>query len=345
LDSAIPRDAVVHETLTLCSAAALTLAFIAIPASVMGHRKEGERHFLKSYHTPDWSEAHIQNQMDYVVNSHDMNDVVFAGDSTTTVGIVPRQFEAATGLRAYNLGLPGFVGIDTNLRVMELYLRSHPRPRLLVYSPHPKDFGLDQPNWGSIRPRFAWSFGVWSGAPPFVPDFSPTYYVREGIRIVVGELRGGEAHYFGKNVAAWKALVLSQRGFFVSPGELPSDVELCPPSIERFEVSSWYAKHLHALARLTLEHGIKLMVRPSPAVVRRPQEDTTKLLAWLQDFEARYPHVHVTSSVILEYRASKFAEEVHLNMAGATAFTGHLAQEVTSVYPDLGLSAPSATSP
>ena len=159
------------------------LLFVAIPALVLGWKWQSERHFLKSYHTPDWSEAHIKNQMDYVLTSHEANDVIFVGDSTTSVGIQTELFEQRTGLRAYNLGLPGYVGIDSSLRLIEIYLEHHAAPKLIVYAAHPKDYVLDEPNWGDIRPRFAWSYGVWSGAPPFEPSFSLLYYVREGLRI------------------------------------------------------------------------------------------------------------------------------------------------------------------
>ena len=330
---------------TLFLVASLTLALVSVSALVVGWSWERQRHFLKNYHTPDWSDAQIQNQMDYVSQSRDANDVIFIGDSSTTVGIDPLLFEERTGLRAYNLGLPGFVGIDSNLRVLEAYLENHPAPQLIVYSPHPKDFGLDAPNWGRIRPRFAWAFGTWSGAPPLESDFTPIYYVREGIRIVAGQLRGGQAHYFGSHVKDWKAMVLRQRGYFVSPGVLPSDARTWDASTKKFVVSPWYATHLDALARLTRDRGIKLMIEPTPVLLRDYQEDASELFTWLQDFRKKYPNIQLGSSALLPYDASRFGEEVHMNIAGATAFTAHLSDQVKLRYPALTSSAANGTSP
>jgi hypothetical protein len=345
LNSTPARDPAVHVARAVLLVAALALALVSIPALVVGWSWENQRHFLKNYHTPDWSEAHIQNQMDYASQSHEANDVIFIGDSTTTVGIAPVLFERRTGFRAYNLGLPGIAGIDSSLRVLELYLGSHPAPQLLVYSPHPKDFGLDAPNWADIRPRIAWSFGTWSGAPPFVSDFTPTYYVREGIRIAAGAMRGGEDHYFGNHVRDWKALVFAQRGYFVSPGVLPGAAMSRPATIKKFVVSPWYAKHLHALARLTRDRGIKLMIEPSPVLLRDHQEDAGELFTWLHDFRKTYPHLQIASTALRPYDASRFGEEMHMNLAGANAFTTHLADQVKLLYPDLKSFAATGVSP
>jgi len=322
--------------LVLFQVVVFAILLVAIPAYTLGWKWESKREFLKSYHTPDWSEAYIKNQMDYVLHSNEANNIIFVGDSTTTVGIQPVLFEKMTGLRGYNLALPGFVGIDTNLRLIELYLENHPAPRLLVYGAHPKDYGLDAPNWGQIRPRFAWSYGVWSGAQATENDFTPMYYVREGIRIAAGELRGGRSHYFPKSVTDWKELVLRQRGFFASPGVLAENEKFKPVEIERFVVSPWYSRHLHALAQLTRKHGIRLMIQPTPVMVREHQEDASQLFAWLQAFQGEYPHIIVGSSEMLLYDAARFSEPVHMNAAGASQFTSQLAEQIKLFYPDIG---------
>lgn len=316
--------------------AGLTATLLTISAFVIGWKWESERHFLKNYHTPDWAEAHIKNQMDYVLTSHEANDVIFVGDSTTTVGIQPVLYEQITGLRAYNVGLPGFVGINSSLRLLESYLENHPAPQLLVYSAHPKDYGLERENWGEIQDRFAWSYGVWSGGPPFEPDFSPIYYVREGIRITAGELRGGQSHYFGQHIRRWKDLVLSQRGFFESPGVLREDERFKPPPIERFAVSHWYARHLHALAQITLKRGIPLMIQPTPVLARHHREDTSELLQWLRVFKGEYPHVTLGKPELLFYDAREFSgDPLHMNTVGAERFTMKLAEQTALLYPML----------
>lgn len=315
--------------------AASAIVIVSIPAATLGWKWEGRKEFLKSYRTPDWAEAHIKNQMDYVLLHSDSNTVIFVGDSTTTVGIQPVLFEALTGVRSYNLGLPGFVGIDTNLRSIELYLMNRPAPQLLIYSAHPKDYGLDAPTWGDIRPRFAWSYGTWSGTQPAEPGFSILYYLKEGLRIAAGELRGGRSHYFPKSVHDWKELVLKQRGFFASPGVLPADEKFKPAEIGSFEVSAWRAKHLHALAQLTARHGIRLLILPAPVMTRARQEDGGPLLAWLNEFVHQYPHVKLGDNSLWIYDVADFSGAVHMNAAGATRFTEQLAKHVMTLYPDL----------
>lgn len=336
LNRVLSCDPVARVAFKLFFVAGLTAAFLAIPAFVLGWRWESERHFLKNYHTPDWAEAHIKNQMDYVLSDHDANDVVFIGDSTTTVGIQPVLYEQITGLRGYNVSLPGFVGIDSSLRLVESYLENHPAPQLLVYSAHPKDYGLEAQNWEGIRDRFAWSYGVWSGGPPFEPNFSLIYYVREGIRIAAGEFRGGQRHYFGKHVRQWKDLVLSQRGFFESPGILREEEKFKPPLIGRFAVSPWYARHLHALAELTLKRGILLMIQPTPVMARERQEDVSQLIRWLRAFKGKYAHVRLGEPELLFYDASEFSgDPLHMNIAGAMRFTAKLSEQTMLIYPKL----------
>ena len=332
--------ALFHNPLTRLAArisfvATLAVLTVSVPAFVIGARWEGEHFFLKSYRTPDWAEANIKNTMDYVNQNHEANDVIFIGDSTTTIGIQPILFEQATGLRGYNLGLPGFVGMNSNLRLVERYIEIHPIPKLLVYSAHPKDYGLVPENWGGIQDRFARSYGVWSGGAPLKQNLSIVHCVREGIRIVFGELRGGQNHYFGPNVVQWEKLVSKQRGFFGSPGKLEEKEIHKPPPSRTFSVSPWYADHLHALAELTLRRGIPLFIRPTPVLLRTQQEDAVSFIAWLREFKSKYSHVQLGNDLILTDNPQSFGDSLHMNITGAERFTRILSNQVNSHYPEL----------
>lgn len=91
----------------------------------LGHR------FYPATRIPTVEESVTQWQLDRLRSAP--ADVVLIGDSSALNGLVPAAFEEATGLRAQNFATICWATVDGHADVLELYLRTHGAPRVVVY--------------------------------------------------------------------------------------------------------------------------------------------------------------------------------------------------------------------
>ncbi len=96
-----------------------------------------EDRFLPTNRPATDAEAIVAVAMEYAAHSREANDVIAIGDSTCLAAFLPREFEQATGLRAWNLGTFGSTSFLGFRYVLEQYLVHHPRPRLVLLGIHP----------------------------------------------------------------------------------------------------------------------------------------------------------------------------------------------------------------
>jgi hypothetical protein len=323
--------------LSVMATAAVTATILGLPSYFVGKQEEDERRFLKNYRLPSWGEMYIDCTMQYVRDSDEKNDVVFLGDSSCVVGIIAREFERQTGLTAYNLGSPGFIGIDGFLLVWRSYLEHHPKPRMVVFCAPPRAFGLtDDLGWPELRDRFFWSYGPGVGQKIPPHDICLVHYVREGLRGSFGHLMGGVEYYTsithpafaGKSYNAWKTEVLWQRGFFekkriMAEDELPGDLYSDPAPISPF-----FMKHLCELASITRDAGIPLMIRVAPVPLANSSEYCARLQCGLSELQMEFSNVKVSQPETLVYQTAFFGDRLHCNRKGAERFTEFVAGEV-----------------
>jgi hypothetical protein len=314
---------------------ALTTLLVAVPAHLLGKREEDERRWFKNYRVPSFFEASLECTMDYVRNSVEKNDVLFLGDSTCNVGVDTGQFQQATGLVCYNLGAPGEIWIRGLALILEDYLKHHPKPRVVVICVLPEVFGGHGPT-GPLGKQFFWTFGA------ATEDDRPHHhlfsfdYVREGIRISYGHLRGGVAHFTNapgfnateQSFATWGKQFRQQRGFIAAPGT--NDNLSVPGRVRSLTVSPEALDALHTLAHLTAKEGILLMIRPSPIRATVAPEQTAGLVSSFREFEREWPHVIVSRPEVLTYDPRHFFDEVHMDVRGAERFTSFLVREVAN---------------
>jgi hypothetical protein len=82
---------------------------------------------------PNFSESVIQWQVTYLLTNREPQDLIFLGDSSCLMGVVPEAFSGDSGLRCWNFGTLGVLTTDGHADLLELYLKGHPTPRTVVY--------------------------------------------------------------------------------------------------------------------------------------------------------------------------------------------------------------------
>jgi hypothetical protein len=100
-------------------------------------------------------------------------------------------FEENTGLRAYNFGTVIDIGPDGHLEIFRAYLKSHPRPKLLVYLAFPRDIGDASANDLELRRRFIQVYGSELKAGEAELSRGLRYYFQEGSGLSTDGLKAG----------------------------------------------------------------------------------------------------------------------------------------------------------
>jgi hypothetical protein len=83
---------------------------------------------------PSLESSILQWQMDILLSRQIPEvDVLFLGDSSCLMGVIPRILEKKTGLKVWNLGTIAWLATEGHADVLQLYLKSHAKPRLIIY--------------------------------------------------------------------------------------------------------------------------------------------------------------------------------------------------------------------
>ena len=328
-----------RPTLLVLGVVSATAMLYCVPMYGVGKRNEDARQFLRNYRPPNEFEAYAAYSMDYAVESSERNDVIFLGDSTARCDVRTTQFEKETGLKAYNLGNAGLLGIESHYHLFRTYLLHHPQPRVVVLNLLPTDLARPvhegmPPDYQEIRTRFLWCFG------PGTEDLRPSrdgflYLCRQGIKTAYGSLMGGFDRYSnepipfygGETFQTLKRKLTAERGFTLIPLEYSTASRTTISTLDPFSVSPRFNDDLIPLVQLTAEHGIPLLLRLTP-FSGEAAEHSPRLRSWASDLKARYPHVIVGRPEVLLYDPYLFADQSHCNAKGVKRFTSLLAQDV-----------------
>jgi hypothetical protein len=82
---------------------------------------------------PTLAESIVQWQVSNLKDDLGPTEVVFFGDSSCLMGIMPRIVEEGTGLRCWNFGTLGWLSTDGHADLLQLYVDRHGPPSLAVY--------------------------------------------------------------------------------------------------------------------------------------------------------------------------------------------------------------------
>jgi hypothetical protein len=339
----------IAPTLAVLAVVAATAGALFPPMYFVGKRCDDERSFLRNYRAPNEYEAFTSYSMSYANDSHEENDVVFIGDSGVRCNVRTTQFEQMTGLKAYNLGSVGLIGISGVTQITDAYLRHHPKPRLLVLglvpaALNPSGAEAFGPEERDVKARFLWCFGT--GTEDMRPHNSFLYHVRQGFKHTYGVLSGGFARFAtepipfrgGETYRTLEQTVMRERGFWPAPDVLtrskPARQKVS--TLDPFRVSDAGKKELSALIKLITGHGLTLLIRLSPYAGEAAELSPT-LRSWALDLESKEPKVIVARPEVLLYDRELFVDENHLRARGIEKFTTLVSGEVKRVLAGMDL--------
>ncbi len=344
----------VGPSLLVLATVALSTPLVVAPIFVVGKKYEDEKRFLMNYRPPNDHEVFLAVKMDYVRNCDEANDVLFLGDSSCYAGIRPGQFEQATGLKAYNLGLPGLIDSEGFALVLRSYLAHHPKPRLVVACFHP--WTLDKTSYApELRDHFLWCYGSGTEAarPPHQDGLG--FYARQGAWNLFGELTGGVNRRCtetiqgqirdGDTYRARQHLIEDQRGFFeFPPGAMvgldrPRGIPDAP-----YAVNAAHRAGFRTLARICKDNGINLLIRLMPVFAAEAPQNHDTLLAWCRELKNEDPDVIFGEPAVLLFGRPLLWDKRHCNPEGAEKLTALLADEVSSTVTLRGSGRPAASS-
>ena len=335
--------------LMVLSSLAITLAVMIGVAFRIGLNSEDSKAFLKPYRAPDISEALVGASIEYCMSSSEANDVVFAGDSTCSMGVRPNGFQEGSGLSAYNIGAAAGVAMDGILVLMQHYLEHHPKPRIVVLCLHPKVLGIPfsthQPK--GMHERFLRSYG---NQPPEVETVNQRDFagnVREGICIALGRMMGGQTYYAHQPILRWPSTyailgenLREQRGFFEVKKTLSQDAVAGMAAETPYSVLPDFREGIRAFGLLLRRHHIKFMLRLTPVLAGHVPLESRGLSEWLKEFEDEFPEATVGKPELLPQSPNCFVDEAHCNSRGATEFTNRLAIEVVAALGEKSVESP-----
>jgi hypothetical protein len=84
----------------------------------------------------------IYGKMNELVSGHENFDIVFIGSSRVNLTVNPAVIDSVTHLSSFNFGFDGANIIDFTMHV-QVYLKNHVKPQLLVLNIDPKMFGVE----------------------------------------------------------------------------------------------------------------------------------------------------------------------------------------------------------
>lgn len=166
---------------------------------------------------PTLEESIIQWQVCHLLTAVGPQDIVFIGDSSCLMGVVPQVISEATKMRTWNLGTVGSLSTTGHAEILNLYLRKHERskPKLVVCylaSPTLKRTQEETENLGVLNGFREWLHGKDAGRMAQEPLAQlPGYRLRSPLSVLAKQMLGAQP---------------PATDFDVSRGKLPSDDEI-----------------------------------------------------------------------------------------------------------------------
>lgn len=185
--------------------------------------------WIRTSPTPE--ESIIQWQVHHLLTDVPPQDVIFVGDSSCLMGIVPQRITERTGLPAWNLGTVGSLSTHGHARILELYLQRHSstKPKLVVcyFAPPTLLRTSEQVAQTGVFDRFqAWLDGADAGSAGRAPLAQlPGYRLRRPVHAAAGQLLGDSRPTPALNVKrghfpsddSIRQTLLNNRGYLPEP--------------------------------------------------------------------------------------------------------------------------------
>lgn len=330
----------VRPTVWALGSLAIPLVLFCVPTYVVARHAEDTHVFLKNYRIPSFMDSEIEAHVNYATNSDEANDVIFLGGSTCEMGIDPVQFEKLTGLRAYNLGTDGHIGLRGHALLLELYLRHHPPPKCVVLAADATDFyyvihrELDV----ELCERYFWAYGSEEqrARPSHAHPISD--YCTEGARILFGRISGGTNHYRsvvkhypGKSEYAnmshndWLSAYAAGRGFLKFTKRQAELSAAASPVDDQF--ADGQRDVLNRLGERCQKLNIRLHIRLTPLSPGRAPQSTAAIAKGLGELANQWQSVSIGQPLVTVFVADDFYDGIHLIATGVERFTRQLSED------------------
>jgi hypothetical protein len=323
----------------------------------VGSNYEGQLRLLEPYRAPTSDEAIAVIPIEYALATSDVNDVLFVGDSACRSGLDPLLFESVSGLKAYNLGSFGGLGIAAHMVTLKAYLAHHAKPRAVVLclsplgilrvrsDPDPNIATLATTTAGTLYERFLRVYGSPSQRRSIFADgtVSLRYFINRGMAISKSTCTTqftGQRHdlldepLYGFTAETYKTLrdrTVKKRGFCPLSGQHGDGVTSLEALDEPHSVVSWIDDGVREIAGLAHSNHFRLLIRLAPISATQAPWDREGIPAWLTGLKADFPDVSVSRPEIMWYDPKFCWDSIHLNRQGVERFTAQTARDVAAI--------------
>jgi len=350
----------ISVTLLVTSCALLTPLVLCASFCGMGANYKGQLGLLEPYRAPTSDEAIALIPIEYAIDEHEPNDVIFVGDSTCRSGLDPRLFQKLSGLTAYNLGSSGSLSIWGQFATLTAYLAHHPAPRAVVLCMSPVNVlqiqrapegspgaapTVVETTAGALYERFLRIYGTPNFRRGIFADGTSSlrYFINRGMSIAQGQLTAwvsGQTHdrlddpLYGYESETYRTLSDKMRqshGFFLLPRTHGDAVGILEALSEPHSVNSWIDDGVRAFAGLAQKHGFRLLIRLGPLSRDQAPWDSECIPAWLKRLEGEFPQVSASRPEVLWYDRQVCWDSIHVNASGVKLFTGATARDVMNL--------------
>lgn len=279
---------------------------------------------------PDVCESTLQWQCHYLLTTNDREELLFIGDSSCLMGVMPAVVGDKTHLRTRNLGTLGYLGADGHADMLQLFVERHGVPKVCVYCVAPFTFTVsnqDIERVGCLKRFRAFAFG------------DAKVMTVKNPRTLVPTCRLGQClGAFAEECCISADYLEMPRGPFPSDQDTRVLLEaskgyLADPTGPCRKLASPvpYDAHLHrdcvpGLVRMfeTAErHKFRLVVLMNPVSDNHRTAETETAMqqthARLQELAGPYAQVRIATPFLRYAPAESFASPNHLTPAGAAA--------------------------
>ena len=326
------------------------VAFVVLQAGLgLKHGASFSRRFNEAElnHVPDLAESIVQWQVSNLIEDLGPIDVVFFGDSSCLMGVMPRIVEEDTGLHCWNFGTIGWLSTDGHADLLQLYVDRHGPPRLAIY--YVTTWPLTASHEDIKARGYLTRLREWLASEKDESDVTwldrlPSTRMRQWFQTVITRDLVG--------MRERQRFLSAPRGAYPSDADVHSLLkksrgfmaELATKDLERdWEENASWATSVNARPKLATDCisglrrtfaladacGFDLIVRlnPLPEAFSNPATDEAfaRLEEDLEALAASYQRVYVASPLLRYYPNSQHATVTHLSEAGARRNSHELA--------------------
>jgi hypothetical protein len=316
----------IRPTLLIVAIVPGMAAPLALASYCVGRRVDPELCFLDPRRAPTVDEASIAQPINYTLRSHEVNTVVFLGDSTCRTGVDPRSL----GIPAYNLGSLRGLGPSGFLLTLKAYLGRHAKPGAVVLVATPFCFEVDPSSLdGELSGRVSASYGPEVGSVSMLEAI--VFVTKRGAASILQGSDVRDRPLVGLERETYRSLeskMRETRGFFGLPG-LHGHVQGVPLERPEKPVHPDWDRGIRSIAQACNDAGVPLLIRFAPISAEyREARDFTQLDRWARELESSHSNTTVARPIVLPYDAGLMWDGIHLNGAGVEQFMPVVVKDV-----------------